>query len=137
MANTKSSKKRIRINRRNRTQNNSYKSIMKSSKKEYLNLFNIDQPKPTNINKNTSTSLSFDHFMGLHTKKFTTLPNKYFVGLSTPQLSNSNNSKLKEAFAIAVSKIDKAVKKKIIHKNTGARKKSNLSKHFYSNLSTI
>nr|QWK42080.1 ribosomal protein S20 [Pseudochorda nagaii] len=38
MANTRSSKKRIKINKRNQIQNNSYKSLIKSTEKRHLSL---------------------------------------------------------------------------------------------------
>ena len=46
--------------------------------------------------------------------------------------ASSNNDKVKFYIALTYSKIDKAVKKKIISKNSAARKKSILSTKFKS-----
>lgn len=100
MANSKSAKKRIKINRRNNIQNNGYKSLIKYYEKMHLNLikeykesndFIIDQPIPEDVKK------------------------KFLISL-----------------ALVVSRIDKAVKKKIVHKNTAIRKKKNLFKKTFS-----
>ena len=91
MANSKSAKKRIRTNKRNKTQNNSYKSLMKTSKKKHLNIV--------------------EDYNG--------------------ELTDENKLLIKQSFASAISRIDKAVKKNIIHKNTAARKKSNLYKNTF------
>nr|YP_005090044.1 30S ribosomal protein S20 [Fucus vesiculosus]AVZ00564.1 30S ribosomal protein S20 [Fucus spiralis]CAX12424.1 30S ribosomal protein S20 [Fucus vesiculosus] len=90
MANNKSAKKRIKINKRNNTQNNSYKSLIKTYKKKFLI---------------AAESYSKD-------------------------LTENNKTISKEYLTLSISQIDKAVKKKIIHKNTAARKKSNLYKKF-------
>ena len=120
MTNSKSAKKRIKVNRRNKIQNSSYKSSIKTSKKECLRLASKYRQE------NESTPLSIKSFLG-----------------SKDQAENSNSSsdiindaKLKEAFILATSRIDKAVKKKVIHKNTGARKKSNLLKSLSFELET-
>jgi small subunit ribosomal protein S20 len=42
--------------------------------------------------------------------------------------SNENFERLQNDLSMAYSKIDKAAKKNVIHKNTAARKKSNLRK---------
>lgn len=91
MANNKSAKKRIKINKRNNIQNNSYKSLIKTSKKKFLSAVE-------NYNKD---------------------------------ITENNKSILKEYFNLAISQIDRAAKKKIIHKNTAARKKSNIYRKFY------
>ncbi|CAL8412605.1 unnamed protein product [Sargassum natans] len=88
MANSKAAKKRIKINRRNNIRNNSYNSLMKTSKKKFINNLEI------------------------YNKEFT----------------EKNKIIIKESLILAISQIDKAAKKKIIHKNTAARKKSNLYK---------
>nr|YP_011005656.1 30S ribosomal protein S20 [Cutleria multifida]WAM62660.1 30S ribosomal protein S20 [Cutleria multifida] len=90
MANNKSAKKRIKINKRNNIQNNSYKSLMKTSKKNHLLLLKESRPNDT-----------------------------------------SNSNSIQKSFKLAISKIDRAVKKKIIHKNTAARKKANLYKQTF------
>nr|YP_011002526.1 30S ribosomal protein S20 [Undaria peterseniana]WAL33317.1 30S ribosomal protein S20 [Undaria peterseniana] len=82
MANTKSSKKRIKINKRNRIQNNSYKSLIKSYEKKHLSLIKTS--------------------------------------------NEGDQALLRASLSSVVSQIDKAVKKNIIHKNTGIRKKTNL-----------
>nr|YP_011005796.1 30S ribosomal protein S20 [Cymathaere triplicata]WAM62800.1 30S ribosomal protein S20 [Cymathaere triplicata] len=94
MANTKSSKKRIKINKRNCTQNNSYKSLIKSYEKKHLNLIKASSETESNV--------------GEEKANYTAL--------------------LRASFSSVVSQIDKAVKKKIIHKNTAIRKKTNLFK---------
>nr|QZL38459.1 ribosomal protein S20 [Sargassum ilicifolium var. conduplicatum] len=88
MANSKAAKKRIKINKRNNIRNNSYNSLMKTSKKKFINNLEI------------------------YNKEFT----------------EKNKIIIKESLILAISQIDKAAKKKIIHKNTAARKKSNLYK---------
>ena len=55
--------------------------------------------------------------------------------LSTLIKNVMNSSKKKEAeplYKAAVSSIDKAIKTKLIHKNTGSRRKSKVTKHFNS-----
>nr|YP_009684052.1 30S ribosomal protein S20 [Lessonia spicata]YP_010990748.1 ribosomal protein S20 [Lessonia nigrescens]QDP13876.1 30S ribosomal protein S20 [Lessonia spicata]QWK42649.1 ribosomal protein S20 [Lessonia spicata]WOX59781.1 ribosomal protein S20 [Lessonia nigrescens] len=94
MANNKSSKKRIKINKRNRIQNNSYKSLIKSYEKKHLNLIKASSEQSSNLEEDKS---------------------------------NYQNL-LRASFSSVVSQIDKAVKKKIIHKNTAIRKKTNLFK---------
>lgn len=94
MANTKSAKKRIKINRRNNIQNNSYKSNIKYYEKLHLNL--IQEYKNNN---------------------------KIIQGETIPE---NIQQKLLLSFSQVVSKIDRAVKKKIVHKNTAIRKKRNL-----------
>nr|YP_010418275.1 ribosomal protein S20 [Sargassum plagiophyllum]QXI87356.1 ribosomal protein S20 [Sargassum phyllocystum]QXI87773.1 ribosomal protein S20 [Sargassum mcclurei]QXI87912.1 ribosomal protein S20 [Sargassum henslowianum]USF18493.1 ribosomal protein S20 [Sargassum plagiophyllum] len=88
MANSKAAKKRIKINKRNNIRNNSYNSLMKTSKKKFIN--NVE----------------------IYNKEFT----------------EKNKIIIKDSLILAISQIDKAAKKKIIHKNTAARKKSNLCK---------
>nr|YP_011006639.1 30S ribosomal protein S20 [Halosiphon tomentosus]WAM63784.1 30S ribosomal protein S20 [Halosiphon tomentosus] len=92
MANSKSAKKRIKINKRNNIQNNSYKSLMKSSKKKHLSI--IEQ--------------------------------------HSGDLTDEFKSLINQSLALAISQIDKAVKKKIIHKKTAARKKSSLSRNTFA-----
>jgi len=51
--------------------------------------------------------------------------------LSLEQIDSSNNSSINNSLhnlAVVYQKIDKAVKRKVIHKNKGARKKSALAK---------
>ena len=50
MANNKSAKKRIKINKRNQIQNNSYKSLVKTSKKMYLHTLEQFALEPNNRN---------------------------------------------------------------------------------------
>nr|YP_009828255.1 ribosomal protein S20 [Sargassum fusiforme]QHN51222.1 ribsomal protein S20 [Sargassum fusiforme]QJC13472.1 ribosomal protein S20 [Sargassum fusiforme] len=88
MANNKAAKKRIKINKRNNIINNSYNSLMKTSKKKFIN--NVE----------------------IYNKEFT----------------EKNKIMVKESLILAIRQIDKAAKKKIIHKNAAARKKSNLCK---------
>nr|QWK41938.1 ribosomal protein S20 [Pterygophora californica] len=54
MANTKSSKKRIKINKRNRIQNNSYKSLIKSYEKKHLILIKAFSEQTSNEGEETS-----------------------------------------------------------------------------------
>lgn len=96
MANNRSAKKRIRINKRNNIQNNAYKSLIKYYEKTHLNLL-----------KEYKNSADF------------------VEGQSTP---DNIKKKLSKSFALVASRIDRAVKKKVIHKNTGIRKKNNLFK---------
>ena len=102
MANSRSSKKRIKINRRNNIQNNAYKSLIKYYEKIHLNL--IKEYKNSN---------------------------EYIVGQSIPE---DIKKKLLASLALVVSGIDKAVKKKIVHKNTATRKKNNLFKKTFNTL---
>ena len=76
MANSKSAKKRIKINKRNNIQNNSYKSLMKSSKKKHLSI--IEQ--------------------------------------HSGDLTDEFKSLINQSLALAISQIDKAVKKKLFTK---------------------
>nr|YP_011007483.1 30S ribosomal protein S20 [Sporochnus bolleanus]WAM64912.1 30S ribosomal protein S20 [Sporochnus bolleanus] len=91
MANSRSSKKRIKINKRNNIQNNSYKSLIKTSEKKLLTLIKQDRDKQ----------------------------------------DDKTQFRINQLFTLAISSIDKAVKKNIIHKNTAARKKSNLYKNTF------
>jgi len=50
MANNKSAKKRIKINKRNQIQNNSYKTLVKTSKKIYLRTLEQFSIEPNNRN---------------------------------------------------------------------------------------
>nr|QWK43358.1 ribosomal protein S20 [Egregia menziesii] len=100
MANNKSSKKRIKINKRNRIQNNSYKSLIKSYEKKHLSLIKASSEQVSNLGEKEVNSQAL----------------------------------LKASFASVVSQIDKAVKKKIIHKNTAIRKKTNLFKKTFPTL---
>ena len=86
MANSKTAKKRIRINKRNQIQNNSYKGLIRRATKQYITL------------------------------------------LKNPE--NSNRLVLRNHLDNLHSRIDKAQKKNVLHKNTAARKKSKLSKLF-------
>jgi|TARA_B110001450_G_scaffold232699_1_gene235425 small subunit ribosomal protein S20 len=88
MANSKSAKKRIRVNERNRLENRVYKGNVKSTIKNYL-----DQLKNYQKSQNSE-----------------------------------DKQKAQEILQVAYSRIDKAVKKNIFHKNKAARKKSQLSK---------
>jgi len=66
----------------------------------------------------------------LYKSTIKTIIKKYTLLLKTYRL-NSEESKLKEiktTLSLIYSKIDKAVKKNVFHKNKGARKKSRLSK---------
>jgi len=47
-------------------------------------------------------------------------------------IANENISKLKSEINAFISKIDKAVTKKLLHKNTAARKKSHILKQLHS-----
>ena len=102
MANSRSSKKRIKINRRNNIQNNAYKSLIKYYEKIHLNL--IKEYKNSN---------------------------EFIPGQSIPE---DIKKKLLASLALVVSRIDKAVKKKIVHKNTATRKKNNLLKKTFNTL---
>lgn len=90
MANHKSAKKRIVTNRKRRIQNNSYKSDIKTSTKQFLKLLKNPERYDQQIIKLSLQSLH--------------------------------------------SKIDKATKKNILHRNSAARKKSKLSKLFNKTL---
>ena len=91
MANNKSARKRIKINRRNQIQNNSYKSLMKTSQKKHFKL----------------------------------------IGQYRDNVDPKIRSLIEKSLALATSQIDKAAKRKVIHKNTAARKKSNLYKNTF------
>nr|YP_010206463.1 ribosomal protein S20 [Alaria crispa]UAX20355.1 ribosomal protein S20 [Alaria crispa] len=56
MANTKSSKKRIKTNKRNRIQNNSYKSLIKSHEKKHLSLIKSSNEQTSKGDEETSNS---------------------------------------------------------------------------------
>ncbi len=88
MANNKSAKKRIQIAERNRIENRSYKSSMR------------------------------------------TLMKRCFLACTTYKAKPDEKSKqdVQDAINQAFSKIDKAVKRGALHKNTGANQKSRLSK---------
>ncbi|MEL6553919.1 MAG: 30S ribosomal protein S20 [Cyanobacteria bacterium J06621_11] len=59
-----------------------------------------------------------------------TLTKRYHEALETNTTSPSEESSklVQERMSAAVSKIDKAVKRGVLHKNTGARKKAQLAK---------
>nr|WRW10641.1 30S ribosomal protein S20 [Ascoseira mirabilis] len=99
MANSRSSQKRIKINKRNRIQNSSYKSSIKSSEKQLLNGIKF-----------------FDSYVCLDRSDL--FNEKFYL------------SCLDIFLFAAISKIDRASKKKIICKNTAARKKSSLYKNY-------
>ncbi|HGY5548996.1 MAG: 30S ribosomal protein S20 [Prochlorococcus sp.] len=87
MANNKSSKKRVEIAERNRLENKSYKSAMRTLMKRCFSACTAYSQEPGDTAKeNAQTSIN-------------------------------------EAF----SKIDKAVKRGVVHRNTGAHQKSRLS----------
>jgi len=54
MANNKSSKKRIKINKRNRIQNNSYKSLIKTHEKTHLNLLKASTEQASQVGEEKS-----------------------------------------------------------------------------------
>lgn len=87
VANIKSALKRIQVNERNRLQNRTYKSAVR------------------------------------------TLIKKYFAALDayTASPSPEGEEAVKSSMAIAYSKIDKAVKVGVLHRNTGARQKARLA----------
>jgi small subunit ribosomal protein S20 len=88
VANIKSAIKRVQIAERNRLQNKSYKSAVKTYTKKYL----------------------------AAVAAYTATP--------SPELLASVNESMSEAY----SKIDKAVKIGVYHRNTGARKKAGLAR---------
>lgn len=45
-------------------------------------------------------------------------------------LNNNDHAKAAESLKLAISKIDRAVKRGVFHKNTGARRKSRLTQEF-------
>ena len=94
MANSKSSKKRVKINERHRIENRNYKGAIKRSIKTYLDLLN-----------------------------------KFYLRC-TPELLIETKDSLK----IAISSLDKAVKKGVIHKNKSIRKKIQLYFSFKNNI---
>ncbi len=94
MANSKSAKKRIKVNKRNNIQNKAYKSLIKYYEKLHLNLL-----------KDYKNS------------------DEFVAGAAIPE---NVRQKFLTSLALVVSRIDKAVKKKVIHKNTATRKKNNL-----------
>ncbi|MGB3672168.1 MAG: 30S ribosomal protein S20 [Phormidesmis sp.] len=67
-----------------------------------------------------------------------TLTKRYHEALETHIANPSSESeqRVQENLSAAVSKIDKAVKRGVLHKNTGARKKSQLSKVLKSRTGT-
>lgn len=102
MANNRSAKKRIKVNRRNNIQNNAYKSLIKRYEKLHLNLL-----------KEYKNSEDF------------------VEGQATPE---NIKKKLSDSFALVASRIDRAAKKKVIHKNTAIRKKNNLLKKTFQTI---
>ena len=90
MANNNSAKKRIQIAERNRLENKSYRSAMRTLMKRCFVAFDAYKKEPTDEAK---TSLQKD---------------------------------MSETF----SKIDKAVKRGVLHRNNGANQKSRLSSAF-------
>lgn len=88
MANIKSALKRIQIAERNRLENRSYKSAVKTLTKTYLAAVDAHQAAPT----------------------------------------TDTQKQVEATMAAAFSKIDKAVKRGVLHPNTGARKKSRLAR---------
>lgn len=95
MANSKSAMKRIRVNKRNNIQNNSYKTLIKNGEKTHLNLIKEYVEGVSTFDQTTRTDLEL---------------------------------KLRNSFNIIVSRIDRAAKKHVIHKNTAIRKKRKLFK---------
>ncbi len=87
MANNKSSKKRIQISERNRLQNKSYKSAMRTLMKRCFNACEAYKQKPGAEGKAT----------------------------------------VEQSVNAAFSKIDKAVKCGVLHRNNGAHQKARLS----------
>ncbi len=61
-----------------------------------------------------------------------TLMKKYFQAVEeyAANPSSDNKSVVDESLSAAYSKIDKAVKRKVLHRNNGARKKARLAKAF-------
>jgi small subunit ribosomal protein S20 len=59
-----------------------------------------------------------------------TLTKKYFSAVETytAEPTPENMETAKQAMSAAYSKIDKAVKRKVLHRNNGARKKSRIAK---------
>jgi small subunit ribosomal protein S20 len=88
VANIKSALKRIQIAERNRLENRSYKSAVKTLTKSYLAAVDTHQAAP----------------------------------------SVDTQKQVEATMAAAYSKIDKAVKRGVLHPNTGARKKSRLAR---------
>lgn len=88
MANIKSSKKRILVAERNRLQNKTYKSAIKT-----------------------------------FTKRFLSEVSDYKDNPSAEQLAA-----IQKTMSVTYSKIDKAVKEGVFHRNTGARKKAGLAR---------
>lgn len=88
MANIKSAIKRVQVAERNRLQNKSYKSAVKTLMKKYLTAVDVYAANPS------------------------------------PEAMQAVEQHLSSAF----SRIDKAVKKGVLHPNNGARKKSRLTK---------
>jgi len=87
VANIKSAKKRIQIAERNRLNNKSYKSAVKTLMKSYMEAVDAYKANPT------------------------------------PEALESVNAKQ----SLAYSKIDRAVKRGVLHGNTGARRKSRIA----------
>ena len=59
-----------------------------------------------------------------------TLSKKYFSAVETytAEPTPENLETVKQSMSAAYSKIDKAVKRKVLHRNNGARKKSRIAK---------
>ena len=59
-----------------------------------------------------------------------TLTKKYFSAVETytAEPTSENMETVKQSMSAAYSKIDKAVKRKVLHRNNGARKKSRIAK---------
>ena len=59
-----------------------------------------------------------------------TLTKKYFTAVETytAEPTSENMEAVNQAMSAAYSKIDKAVKRKVLHKNNGARKKARIAR---------
>jgi small subunit ribosomal protein S20 len=90
VANIKSAIKRIQITERNRLQNKSYKSAIRTLTKRFLTAVEAYEANP----------------------------------------SDETLTEAKQRMATVYSKIDKAVKRGVLHRNTGARKKSRIARIF-------
>ena len=65
----------------------------------------------------------------LYSSNIKTFTKKYYKNLSLLKLNQTEENRLKvsQSLDILVSKIDKAVKRNVLHRNTAARKKSKLA----------
>lgn len=91
----------------------------------FISLILYYMSKNLSADKRTQTSLRNRLKNKVYKSAIKTVSKKYLYSLS--RLSNLNYDNALSNLSLVYSKIDKAVKKGILHKNNGARKKSSLA----------